>query len=157
MKFGLRRLCGVLVGGIEDNHSNEVVFAVQKSASRLLSRLDLSQIKSHDQEIKIKFLNNKSNFEQIDSMRKLFSNIKFLQAKGRGGDKLPPGRSDVKCVKRKPNKSGGPDKVDLLVLIDLVSVPKFRFKKPFHKNLFTHCTNFYILCLNLLNTLVFSN
>ena len=34
---------------------------------------------------------------------------------------MQSGRTTVKCVKRKPNKSGGgPDKVDLLVLIDLV-------------------------------------
>eukprot|EP00090_Calanus_glacialis_P003019 TRINITY_DN12196_c0_g1_i3.p1 TRINITY_DN12196_c0_g1~~TRINITY_DN12196_c0_g1_i3.p1 ORF type:complete len:280 (+),score=99.00 TRINITY_DN12196_c0_g1_i3:33-872(+) len=38
---------------------------------------------------------------------------------GKPGAKLPPGRSAVKCVKRKQNKRGGPDRVDLLVLIDL--------------------------------------
>ena len=44
-----------------------------------------------------------------------------LQTKLKPGDKLQSGRTTVKCVKRKPNKSGGgPDKVDLLVLIDLV-------------------------------------
>ena len=51
-----------------------------------------------------------------------------VQAKTKTGGKLPPGRSAVKCVKRKPNKSGGPDRVDLLVMIDLVGklyyVPK---------------------------------
>jgi len=35
--------------------------------------------------------------------------------------KLPPGRTPVKCVKRKQNKKGGPDKVDLLVMIDLTA------------------------------------
>jgi len=38
---------------------------------------------------------------------------------GKPSAKLPPGRGAVKCVKRKQNKKGGPDKVDLLVMIDL--------------------------------------
>ena len=53
--------------------------------------------------------------------------IKFcsLQTKQKaGGDRTgQTGRTGVKCVKRKPNKGGaglGGDKVDLLVLIDLV-------------------------------------
>ena len=42
--------------------------------------------------------------------------------------KPTPGRSVVKCVKRKQNKRGGPDKVDLLVMIDLVGT----HFKPLH-------------------------
>jgi len=38
---------------------------------------------------------------------------------GKNGGNLPPGRTDVKCVKRKPGRNGGPDRVDLLVMIDL--------------------------------------
>jgi len=38
---------------------------------------------------------------------------------GKPGGKLPPGRSAVKCVKRKQYIGDRPDKVDLLVLIDL--------------------------------------
>ena len=43
-----------------------------------------------------------------------------VQTKPQAGGRLPPGRSPPKCVKRMKGKKGGPDRVDLLVLIDLV-------------------------------------
>ena len=47
-----------------------------------------------------------------------FLTFRCIQAKQKAGQ---TGRTGVKCVKRKPNKGGGGgDKVDLLVLIDLV-------------------------------------
>lgn len=61
--------------------------------------------------------------EQASSMFMILK-LKYLlfihKARAHNGDKNQVGRTGVKCVKRKPNKSGGPDKVDLLVLIDLV-------------------------------------
>ena len=56
----------------------------------------------------------------------IFLTVGCLQAKQKaGGDRAgQTGRTGVKCVKRKPNKGGGGgDKVDLLVLIDLVRTP----------------------------------
>ena len=52
----------------------------------------------------------------------IFSMMKYLcvQTKPQTGGRLPPGRSAPKCVKRMKGKKGGPDRVDLLVLIDLV-------------------------------------
>ena len=47
--------------------------------------------------------------------------LKILQSRLRGR-LAPPGRKAPKCVKRVKGKKGGPDKVDLLVLIDLVNI-----------------------------------
>ena len=65
--------------------------------------------------------------------------IIILQSKGKAGGNLPPGRSDVKCVKRKPGRNGGPDKVDLLVMIDLVQ--KEKISKKYKHNLYQSTYN----------------
>jgi len=60
-----------------------------------------------------------SRSHSISSSRSGSSVFLSGKSKGKAGGNLPPGRSDVKCVKRKPGRNGGPDKVDLLVMIDL--------------------------------------
>merc|ERR1712126_100988 len=60
-----------------------------------------------------------SRSQSICSFRSGSSVFSSGKTRGKSGDKAQIGRTGVKCVKRKPNKSGGPDKVDLLVLIDL--------------------------------------
>jgi len=60
-----------------------------------------------------------SRSPSISSSRSGSSVFSACKTKENGSSKPPPGRGAVKCVKRKTNKRGGPDHVDLLVLIDL--------------------------------------
>merc|ERR1712071_529692 len=69
-----------------------------------------------------------SRSPSVSSSRSGASVFSSGKTKTKTGSKLPPGRSPVKCVKRKPGKKGGPDRVDLLVLIDL-SVHKLAEKQ----------------------------
>lgn len=77
-------------------------------------------IHSHSRSTNLKRSVQSSRSQSICSFRSGSSVFSSGKARTRTGhDKNQIGRTGVKCVKRKPNRSGGPDKVDLLVLIDL--------------------------------------
>ena len=77
--------------------------------------------------------------------------VRFLQTKQKAGQ---PGRTGVKCVKRKPNKAGGGgDKVDLLVLIDLV---RHSHNQPGPLSLVKECRGLALIGRELQSVEIFS-